>query len=87
MVDAADLKSAAPQGACGFESHPRHQHRNTRAVMFHGYVLQSVADGHFYVGITNDLQRRLREHNKGRQRSTRARRPFRIVYSEGCASR
>ncbi|MCH8993434.1 MAG: GIY-YIG nuclease family protein [Chloroflexi bacterium] len=55
--------------------------------MFHGYVLQSVADGHFYVGITNDLQRRLREHNKGRQRSTRARRPFRIVYSEGCASR
>jgi hypothetical protein len=23
MADAADLKSAAPRGACGFESHPR----------------------------------------------------------------
>jgi len=55
--------------------------------MFHVYVLQSEADGGFYVGLTNDPERRLRQHNAGLQRSTRARRPLTLVYSESCASR
>ncbi len=55
--------------------------------MFYVYVLQSVVDDGFYVGITSDVQRRLREHNAGLQRSTKARRPFVLVYSESRATR
>ncbi len=51
------------------------------------YVLQSRTDDGFYVGITNSVQRRLREHNAGQQRSTKARRPFDLVYSERCETR
>ena len=48
------------------------------------YVLKSEADGTFYVGITSRLRRRIREHNLGYCRSTRARRPWRLLYKEEC---
>jgi predicted GIY-YIG superfamily endonuclease len=45
-------------------------------------------DGSFYTGMTNDLARRLNQHQDGRaSRYTRSRRPVKIVYSELCASR
>jgi putative endonuclease len=51
------------------------------------YILK-CSDGSFYSGITNDLERRLRQHRSGRaSRYTRTRRPMRIVYREPCASR
>ncbi len=31
--------------------------------MFFIYILESIADGHYYVGHTNDLTRRVDEHN------------------------
>jgi putative endonuclease len=40
------------------------------------YVLQSAVDGRFYVGLTNDLQRRLSEHNRGKMKYTKAFRPW-----------
>ncbi len=46
------------------------------------YVLLSKKDGHFYIGITSSLQRRVNEHNRGKVKSTRARRPFRLAYCE-----
>ena len=48
------------------------------------YVLRSLADGQFYVGLTRDLQARLQAHNKGLVASTKRRRPFELVYWEGC---
>ena len=34
--------------------------------MIYVYILRSVADGeHYYVGISNDLKSRLRQHNAG----------------------
>ena len=45
-------------------------------------------DGSFYAGITNDLARRLNQHQDGRaSRYTRSRRPVKIVYSKLCVSR
>ena len=55
--------------------------------MFFVYVLQSELDGGFYVGMTIDIERRLRQHNRGSQRSTRARRPLRLVFDEAYTSR
>jgi len=31
--------------------------------MFFIYILESIADGHYYVGHTDDLNRRVEEHN------------------------
>jgi predicted GIY-YIG superfamily endonuclease len=42
-------------------------------------------DGTLYTGITNDLVRRIRQHNNGSaSRYTRSRRPVRIIYQERC---
>ncbi|NWG13301.1 MAG: GIY-YIG nuclease family protein, partial [Acidobacteria bacterium] len=30
------------------------------------YILQSLADGRYYIGQTSDLQNRLQRHNAGR---------------------
>ncbi|MBP9827686.1 GIY-YIG nuclease family protein [Patescibacteria group bacterium] len=47
------------------------------------YVLQSMKEGnYFYKGSTNDLERRLHQHNTGEVDSTRPYRPFRLVYYE-----
>ena len=48
------------------------------------YVLQSLSNGQHYVGITNDLASRLDEHNRGENRSTRGRGPWKLIYSEQC---
>ena len=50
--------------------------------MYFVYLIRSKKDRGFYVGITNDLERRLREHNQGIAKSTKARRPFELVYYE-----
>jgi putative endonuclease len=44
--------------------------------MFFVYVLKSRFENYFYVGLTNSLERRLKQHEQGKSRSTRSRRPF-----------
>ncbi len=51
------------------------------------YVLRSLADQQFYVGLTNDLVARLRVHNAGLVNSTKLRAPFELIYWEGCLTR
>jgi putative endonuclease len=51
------------------------------------YVLRSVADREFYVGLTNDIVSRLDAHNAGLVVSTRRRIPFELIYWEGCLNR
>jgi putative endonuclease len=55
--------------------------------MFFIYVLRRQRDCTLYVGITNNLTRRLQEHNRGHQRSTKAKRPFTLLLSEGFETR
>jgi len=50
--------------------------------MFYAYILRSLKDGKCYYGSTSDLQARLDEHNKGKVKSTRPRRPFVIHHFE-----
>src|ERR1700737_3911185 len=51
------------------------------------YVLRSLADRQFYVGLTKNLPARLQAHNKGLIASTRRRAPFELLYWEGCLNR
>jgi putative endonuclease len=50
--------------------------------MWFAYALRSLSDGWFYVGMTSRLETRVKEHNAGYNRSTRARVPFDLVYAE-----
>ena len=50
-------------------------------------ILRSVFDGKFYVGYTNNLRRRLREHNAGASFATRLRVPLRLIYYEAHLNR
>ena len=51
------------------------------------YALRSVKDGHLYIGISRNPDKRLQEHNAGMQRSTKYRRPFELIYVEKCCDR
>jgi predicted GIY-YIG superfamily endonuclease len=44
--------------------------------MWYVYILRSVKDKDLYVGSTNNIRRRLNEHNSGKVDSTKCRIPF-----------
>ena len=48
------------------------------------YTLQSLKDLNFYVGYTNNIQRRIDEHQSGKVLSTKNRLPMKLIYWEGC---
>ena len=50
--------------------------------MWFTYVLRSKKDSKLYIGSTDDLKRRTKQHDNGQVRSTKHRRPFELVYYE-----
>ena len=48
----------------------------------HVYVLKSNRHDKSYVGSTNDLERRLSEHNNGKSAYTSKYKPWSIIYTE-----
>jgi putative endonuclease len=46
------------------------------------YLIQSKNDLTFYIGTTDNLKRRLDEHNKGLSLATKAKRPWILIYCE-----
>ena len=55
--------------------------------MYYVYVLLSQKDNRFYTGYTEDVKKRVSEHLVGKITSTKDRRPFQLVYYEGCVDR
>lgn len=51
-------------------------------MFYYVYVLQSKKDSELYVGCTNDLKRRLKEHNDGLVFSTKGKHPYAIIHYE-----
>lgn len=51
------------------------------------YVLKSGRSGKRYIGHTSDLERRLKEHNAGHVKSTKAGQPWTIVAYKKFSSR
>ncbi len=50
--------------------------------MYYAYVLKSEINGHFYKGSTENLYRRVQEHNDGIVTYTSKFRPWKLVYFE-----
>ena len=46
----------------------------------------SLKDKELYIGSTNDLKKRVLEHNSGKVPSTKPRIPFKLVYYEAYSS-
>jgi putative endonuclease len=52
--------------------------------MYYVYLLLSEKDGKFYTGSTDDLKRRIAEHEAGYVKSTVRRKPLKLIYYEAC---
>jgi putative endonuclease len=55
--------------------------------MYYVYALKSLVKKYIYVGLTNNLDERLRRHNNGYEKTTKPYRPFVLIYREECFSR
>ena len=50
--------------------------------MYFVYAISSLHRTYTYVGISNDYERRVDEHNKGYNEKTKAYRPFKLIYTQ-----
>jgi len=50
--------------------------------MYYVYILNSKKDNSLYTGSTEDLKRRMVEHNNGKTPSTAPKRPWELLYYE-----
>lgn len=50
--------------------------------MYIVYVIKSKVDGRLYVGFTENLERRVKEHNAGKTKSTKGYLPWTLVFQE-----
>jgi putative endonuclease len=50
--------------------------------MYQVYVLKSEKYNRFYIGLTDDLARRFKEHNSGQVKSTKYYKPYKIIHTE-----
>ncbi|MBI4054407.1 MAG: GIY-YIG nuclease family protein [Candidatus Doudnabacteria bacterium] len=55
--------------------------------MYYVYILKSVNHRSLYVGYTNDLRRRLKEHNEKRSKYTSLMGTWQLVYYEAYKSK
>ncbi len=47
---------------------------------FYVYILRSEKDGTLYTGQTENMQKRLQEHNSGKIKSTKSKIPYKLIY-------
>ncbi|KKP87929.1 MAG: endonuclease [Berkelbacteria bacterium GW2011_GWA2_35_9] len=55
--------------------------------MYYVYVIKSVGEDWYYVGLTNNVNKRLHQHNLAQSTSTKAHSPFKLIYSKSFTDR
>jgi len=50
--------------------------------MYYVYAISSVFRRYIYIGISDNLTRRINQHQLGYNRTTKPYRPFKLIYSE-----
>ena len=56
-------------------------------MIYYIYILKSIDHEKTYVGFTQDLEKRLKEHNAGKSTYTRKFRPWKLIYREETCSK
>ncbi len=51
------------------------------------YILESEIDGRFYIGQTQNVSKRLERHNKGYNKATKSKRPWKLLISVSVSNR
>jgi len=51
------------------------------------YAIKSLIDNRIYVGMTQNLKKRIIEHNQGKTKSTKGYRPWKVIFFEEVESR
>ncbi len=54
---------------------------------FFVYILISEVDQSFYIGQIQNIEKRLKQHNKDQNRSTSAKKPWKILHYRECETR
>ena len=50
--------------------------------MHYVYILLNEAKTRTYTGVSDDVEKRLKDHNEGKVKSSRPYRPYRVIYTE-----
>ena len=50
--------------------------------MYNVYILKSIRQKRYYIGCTENITKRLNEHNTGKTKSTKPFAPWKIIYTE-----
>ena len=58
------------------------QARRKLNAMFFVYAISSEKRNYIYVGLTDNLERRISQHNSGKSKTTRPYAPFVLIHSE-----
>lgn len=56
-------------------------------IMYWVYVIKSIQRNYTYVGLTSNLERRLNDHNAGKNKTTKPYRPYNLVHTEEFSTR
>jgi putative endonuclease len=56
-------------------------------MMFIVYAIKSESRNYIYVGMTQNLENRLKRHNGGFEKTTKPYKPFFLIYQETLATR
>lgn len=58
---------------------------SNRNMFYYTYILESeLKNKELYIGFTQDLRKRLKEHNEGLNKSTKRYLPWKLIYYEAC---
>ncbi|MFA6993852.1 MAG: GIY-YIG nuclease family protein [Patescibacteria group bacterium] len=51
-------------------------------MFYYVYLLKSLKTDKLYIGSTNDLKKRITDHNRGKTSSTKSGQPWKLIYYE-----
>jgi putative endonuclease len=63
------------------------RHKSCNFMLYYTYILQSQKNYTYYTGSCKNIDIRLNRHNKGQVKSTKNKRPYKLVYIEEFNSR
>ena len=56
-------------------------------VIYYTYIVESIRTSNWYIGHSDNTDRRLVEHNSGQNKSTRGRGPWKIIFLRSFSSK